>query len=209
MKRYAFGLLLVLCGSSAGCGDGETADDDAAVRNAMIDAGHQGAASNLPSSQADGGAALAPGLDGGQSAPSGATSLTGSLGTSGAIQPIVSSVVISNSGETLIYLTTAPLTCEQVKVSPWLRTFTSGAQVVEIVVKGPAKVGVAKDPEVNWAIGGKSDHSEQPAQTASVTFTKSEAMGVVEGTVMATYDKPTGNLSGSFHAEFCPDGQDY
>ncbi|MEY4509740.1 MAG: hypothetical protein RLZZ450_1862 [Pseudomonadota bacterium] len=32
-------------------------------------------------------------------------------------------------------------------------------------------------------------------------------MGVVEGTVMATY--ATGELTGTFHAEFCPDGQGF
>jgi hypothetical protein len=83
-------------------------------------------------------------------ANTGATKLTGTLGALGAIQPIVSSKVISNSGETLIYMTTAPLTCEELKVSRWLGAFAAGAQVVEIVVSGPAKLGPAKSPEVNY-----------------------------------------------------------
>jgi len=139
----------------------------------------------------------------------GTTALTGTLGTSGAVQPIVSSHVISNSGETLIYMTTAPTTCDDLMTSRWLGSVTPGAQVIEIVVSGPAKVGPGNKTEVNWAIGGRSSSYEQNAKTANVTFTSAAAMGVVEGTVMATYENPPGSLSGHFHAEFCPNGQDY
>jgi hypothetical protein len=130
------------------------------------------------------------------------------LGTLGAVVPTVSSWVISNSGETLIYLTSAPLTCEQLKVSRWLGSFTAGAQVVEIVVRGNAPVGMARNPEVNFAAGGKSSAYETAAATAMVTFTKSEPMGVIEGTVSATY-RPSGDVMGTFHAEFCAMGQGY
>ncbi|MEY4510922.1 MAG: hypothetical protein RLZZ450_3044 [Pseudomonadota bacterium] len=136
------------------------------------------------------------------------TALTGTLGTLGAVMPTVSSWAISNSGETLIYLTSAPLTCEQLKVSRWLGAFTTGAQVVEIVVRGNAPVGMARNPEVNFAAGGKSSAYETTAATASVTFTKSEPMGVIEGTVSATY-RPSGDVMGTFHAEFCAGGQGY
>jgi hypothetical protein len=170
-------------------------------------------------STATGGPDPIVGVDGGANSPiadagasneetiAGATRLTGTLGTLGALQPIVSSKVIANSGETLIYMTTAPLTCEELLVSRWLGAFAKGAQVVEIVVSGPAKLGAARAPEVNYAEGGKSSSYEKGAKTSGVTFTKSEPMGVVEGTVMATYGN--GELSGSFHAEFCPDGQGY
>jgi hypothetical protein len=137
-----------------------------------------------------------------------ATALTGTLGTLGAVAPTVSSWVISNSGETLIYLTSAPLTCEQLKVSRWLGSFTAGAQVVEIVVRGNAPVGKATNPEVNFAPGGMSSRYETTAATATVTFTKSEPMGVIEGTVSATY-RPSGDVMGTFHAEFCAMGQGY
>jgi hypothetical protein len=136
------------------------------------------------------------------------TQLTGTLGALGAVVPTVSSWVISNSGETLIYMTSAPLTCEQLKVSRWLGTFTAGAQVVEIVVSGKAPVGMAVRPEVNFAAGGKSSAYETTAATSSVTFTKSEPMGVIEGTVSATY-RPSGDVMGTFHAEFCAGGQGY
>ncbi|HEY6877486.1 MAG TPA: hypothetical protein VI299_05675 [Polyangiales bacterium] len=137
------------------------------------------------------------------------TELNGTLGTTGAIRPIVSSLVISNSGETLIYMTTAALTCDQLMVSRWLGAFEKDAQVIEIVVSGPAKLGAGKQTEVNWATGGRSSAYEQNAKTANVVFTRAEAMGVVEGTVTATYDNPAGKLTGHFHATFCPNGQDY
>jgi hypothetical protein len=158
----------------------------------------------------DGGVQLADAMvDAAPAYDSATTELTGTLGASGALRPIVSSLVISNSGETLVYMTTAPLTCDELKVSRWLGAFTQDAQVIEIVVSGPPKVGPGNRTEVNWATGGRSSAYEQGAATASVIFTKGEAMGVVEGTVTATYDKPTGHVSGHFHAEFCPNGQDY
>lgn len=137
-----------------------------------------------------------------------ATALTGTLGTVGTVLPTVSSWVISNSGETLIYLTSAPLSCEQLKVSRWLGAFTAGAQVVEIVVRGNAPIGVARNSEVNFATGGKSSAYETAAATASVTFTKSDPMGSIEGKVSATY-LPSGEVMGTFHAEFCAGGQGY
>lgn len=175
---------------SVGCGSTAPSGADPMQR---VDAG-----ADSPSSAADAS---------GETASAGATKLTGTLGALGPIQPIVSSKVIANSGETLIYMTTAPLTCEELMVSRWLGAFAKGAQVVEIVVSGPAKLGAAKTPEVNYAAGGKSSSYEKAAKTAEVTFTKSELMGVVEGTVMATYG--LGELAGTFHAEFCPDGQGY
>src|ERR1700712_4856635 len=152
------------------------------------DAGHKDAGSSTSQTPADSGTAhvdagTSATPDAGGTTSGGGTNLTGTLGTTGAIKPIVSSLVISNSGETLIYMTTAPLTCQQLTMSRWLGSFTTGAQVIEIVVSGPAKVGAATFPEVNWATGGKSSAYEQsvaPGQ-GMVTFTKAEAMGVVEG----------------------------
>ena len=138
------------------------------------------------------------------------TALTGMLGTLGAVQPTVSSLVISNSGETLIYLSSAPLTCEQIKVSRWLGNATKASQVVEIVVKGQPKVGeVAVPPgEVNFAEGGKSSSYETTAAGGKITFTTANVSGIVEGSVTATYSGG-GSVSGTFHAEFCEGGQGY
>ena len=62
-------------------------------------------------------------------------------GTLGAVHPIVSSVVMSNSGETLIYLSTATLTCANVQTSRWLGAQPAGSQVIEIVMRGAPSAG--------------------------------------------------------------------
>jgi hypothetical protein len=140
--------------------------------------------------------------------------LSGTLGELGAIEPIVSSFVIANSGEILIYLSSAPLTCSQIMVSRWLGSTEAGSQVVEIVVPakkstGTVQVGDADKLEVNYAEGGKSSAYEQGASAGEVTFTMSTPNGVYEGMVKATYVKPAGMLMGTFHAQFCAGGQGY
>ena len=136
------------------------------------------------------------------------TSLNGTLGTLGAVQPTVSSLWISNSGETLIYMSSAPITCDQLTVSRWLGSTTAGSQVVEIVVKGAPQVADYPVPpgEVNYARGGKSSAYEVNADSGKISLTAADAQ-VVEGTVMATYG--SNSISGTFHAEFCAGGQNY
>jgi hypothetical protein len=147
----------------------------------------------------------------GDGSSDGATSLSGTLGDLGAIKPIVSSLVILNSGERLVYMSTAPITCDTLSTSRWLGSTPADAQVVEIVVKtsvttGTIPVGKA---EVNYAKGGRSSAYEENAASGSVTFTINDQMGVAEGSVDATYDSPAGNVKGTFHAEFCDGGQGY
>jgi hypothetical protein len=203
-------------GSDSGSGTLTPLDSGSAARDTgVVSVGADGATADAgpgvtadASTMVDAGGAQSDSGGGG----SGSTSLTGMLGALGAVQPTVSGFVISNSGETLVYLTSAPLTCAQLKVSRWLGSFTAGAQVVEIVIKGAPKVGTAVNVgvfggEVNYAAGGKSSAYEQVASSGSITFTKSEPMGVVEGTVTATY--PMGSVMGTFHAEFCAGGQGY
>lgn len=139
------------------------------------------------------------------------TSLSGTLGDLGAVQPIVSSLVILNSGERLVYLSTAPITCDTLAVSRWLGSTPADAQVVEIVVKSTVTTGTLPvgKAEVNYAKGGRSSAYEQTAATGSVTFAINEPMGVAEGTVTATFVNPTGTVMGAFHAEFCDGGQGY
>ena len=60
--------------------------------------------------------------------------------------------------------------------------------------------------EVNYAQGGKSSAYEVNADSGKISFTAADAQ-VVEGTVMATYGSKS--LSGTFHAEFCANGQNY
>ena len=189
MKRRSVLWLVVGAGLLLGCGS----DSGGGASDQATDAGESGGG----------------GEDGGEEI--GETSLTGTLGALGDVQSTVASFVISNSGETLVYLSSKPLTCELLMVEGgrWLPKLEGGGQVVEIVVKGAPKLGrVGVGPaEVNYAPTGMSSSHETGARSGSVTFTKSEPMGVVEGHVDATY--ASGNLTGVFHAEFCPGGQQY
>ena len=178
--------------------------------------GTSGAAGN--GGTAAGGASMGGSSNGGSSGAGGASgggsaSLTGMLGALGAVKPIVNAWVISNSGETLIYLSSAPLTCMMMQTMGvgWLSKLPAGSQVIEIVVKGTPSakmypVGLLQG-EVNYAPGGMSSNYETSASSGSITFTMASANGPVEGTVMATY--AMGSVMGTFHAEFCSMGSQY
>ena len=137
--------------------------------------------------------------------------LTGTLGALGAVGPIVSSWVISNSGETLIYLSSAQLTCATVQTSRWLGSQPAGSQVVEVVIRGTPTSGQTVNvptSEVNYAGGGRSSSYEIRAASGRVTFTTAAASSAVQGTLQATYADGS-SISGPFHAEFCANGQGY
>lgn len=137
------------------------------------------------------------------------TSVTGTLGTVGPVLPTVSSFVISNSGETLIYLSSAPLTCEQLKVSRWLGSATADSQVIELIVSGAPMLKTYSVPpgEVNFALGGNSSATEKGADSGTIGFSRADTAGDVEGTVNATFG--SAHITGVFHASFCASGQGY
>jgi hypothetical protein len=142
------------------------------------------------------------------------TVLTGDLGDLGPLAPIVSGNVIEYSGETITYLTTAPLACDAMAESRWLGALPEDAQVVEIVFKSDTtgtslEVGGAGSLEVNYARGGRSSSYEEGAATGTVTLTDHTAGGPIAGYVDATYQSPAGSLHGPFAADFCPGGQEY
>ena len=195
----ALAALAILCGCSstadpptgaAGGAGGQTGGGEAGQTSA-------GGAAGQTSSGGTAGSASAE-------AP---TALTGSLGNLGAVQPTISSLFITNSGETLVYLSSAVITCEQLKVSRWLGAATAGSQVVEIVIHGAPVVGTTHG-EVNYAEGGKSSAYEKGEKTDTITFTTFEPKTLVAGKVAATYEDGS-TLQGSFRATFCPDGQGY
>lgn len=144
-------------------------------------------------------------------APSGplVTNLTGTLGSLGAVKPIVSSLMISNSGETLIYLSSAMLTCQQLTTSRWLGQATAGSQVIELIVSGDPSVKKYPVPpgEVNFAQGGMSSATETSADSGTIEFTSADINTVAEGVVTAKYG--SNQISGTFHATFCAGGQGY
>lgn len=188
-RRFSFASRLVLLFAllSLGCGSSTPPAGDAGTdASAVSDAGSTS--------------------DAGSGAP-----VTGTLGMLGAVQPIVSSVVISNSGETLVYLSTAPLACTTLQTSRWLGSQPAGSQVIEIVMRGVPSAGqtIQVPPgEVNYAAGGRSSSYEVNAASGTIVFTEAAAMGTVGGTIQATYADGSA-ISGSFSAVFCANGQNY
>ena len=190
MSRLGFSVGLVVCAMLAGCGSSK--NESPASGSAV---------------GGDSGAAGSPAADG-------TTNLTGTLGDLGPASPTATSLVISNSGETLIYMSSAPITCDMLQTSRWLGSVDATAQVVEIVFKSAAKVGALTvgppdDAEVNYAKGGRSSAYEKTASSGTVTLTTYTPQGPVEGTVEAKYANPAGSISGHFYAEFCDGGQGY
>ncbi|MCX5746643.1 MAG: hypothetical protein NT062_29555 [Proteobacteria bacterium] len=142
--------------------------------------------------------------------PIAATAITGTLGDLGPVQATVSSLMISNSGETLIYLSSATLTCEQLAVSRWLGSATADSQVIELIVAGTPSTSTSypvPPGEVNFAQGGKSSATETSADSGSIAFSRFDANASIEGTVSAKYG--SNHITGVFKATFCPNGQGY
>jgi hypothetical protein len=110
-------------------------------------------------------------------------------------------------------MSSAPITCGLLTNSRWLGSVAAGSQVVEVVVPAARTTGTVPveegGAEVNYAPGGMSSAYEESADSGSVTFTSFSANGVAEGTFTATYADPAGDVTGTFHAEFCANGQGY
>jgi predicted anti-sigma-YlaC factor YlaD len=136
--------------------------------------------------------------------------LTGKL-NGAAILPTLCSQMITYSGETIIYLSSATLTCAQMQTSRWLGSAVAGSQVVEVIIKGDPVVGTSypvPPGEVNYAIGGKSSATEVTASSGTIKYTLVNLQKTVEGTVTATSTDGS-TISGTFHAEYCVNGQEY
>lgn len=166
-----------------------------------------------------GGQSAAAGSGGGAAgakATGDAGSLIGTLGALGPVQPVMAGWATTNGLETLIYLSSAPLTCEMMMTQgvKWLSKLPAGSQVIEIVVGSPssAKAYNLGTPaalgggEVNYAEGSKSSSTEVVGRTGSITLTKGGAKAVQEGMidVSAPY-----TAKGMFHAEWCEGGSEY
>jgi hypothetical protein len=158
-----------------------------------------------------GGASAGTGGSGGSSG-GGTSNITGTLGALGAVQPIMNGWATTNGPETLIYLSTAKLTCPDMMTMgvKWLSKLPAGSQVIEIVVPGAAMVKMypigTLQGEVNYAEGSKSSATEVTGKAGSVTFTKAMAKGVHEGSIMVTSPYMA---MGTFHAEWCQGGAEY
>lgn len=192
-------------GSANDAGSVTVRDSGAVVDSSSVTLSDAGSDSGIGSNEA--GAADAGNGDSGASD----TSLTGSYGALGPVKPVVSSYWISTGLETILYLSSTPLECATIMTEGgrWLLMLPSDSQVLEIVMRGTAKVGTLKIPpaEANYAQGSKSSATEKVASSGTLMITKAEAKGVIEGSVMATYS--AGSVMGEFRAEFCQGGQEW
>ena len=138
------------------------------------------------------------------------SALCGTVGTLGAPQPIVSAFYVSNSGESIVYLSSSPITCETLQTSRWLGGTKAGSQVIELVIKGDPKLQAFAIPnaEAHYAPGGKSSSYEQDASAGSITFTKADVKKAVAGSFTATFAN-NDTVTGTFVADYCDGGQEY
>ena len=154
----------------------------------------------------------------GSTAPpaTGGSSITGKLGALGDVKPIMNGYATTNGLETLIYLSSAPLTCAQMMTQgqKWLAKLPAASQVIEIVVGQPASVKMYPigspaslgGGEVNYAEGSKSSSTEVTGRTGTVNITMAMAKGVHEGKIDVSAPF---TASGTFHAEWCEGGTEY
>jgi hypothetical protein len=189
---------------------GGTASAGRAGNSAAASAGTSGGPGAPGGTQAGAGATQTPPADGSGSAAGNA--LTGMLGALGDVKPVMAGWATTNGLETLLYLSSSPLTCAMMmtKGTKWLASLPAGTQVIEIVVRGGAAaqtypIGMLMG-EVNYAEGSKSSSTEVTGKTGSITFTKADAKGVHEGMVSVTAPF---TLSGMFHAQWCEGGTEY
>ena len=193
-------------GASAGSGAAGSAAGAAAAGPA---AGSGGRGMATAGSASDAGS-------GGAKAPTGGSTITGTLGALGPAQPVMAGWATTNGLETLVYLSSSPLTCAQMMTRgvKWLSTLPAKTQVIEIVVGNPSAVksyaigssAAFGGGEVNYAEGSKSSSTEVTGKAGTIMFTTATAKGVQEGMINVTAPFM---VSGTFHAEWCEGGTEY
>jgi hypothetical protein len=184
--------------------------------NAPSSGGHSGAAGEAHGGSGGAGSGGAPA--GGSAAPASgsAADITGTLGALGPVQPVMNAWATTNGLETLIYLSSAPLTCEMMMTrgTKWLSSLPAKSQVIEIVVGSPSAaktyaIGTSAalgGGEVNYAEGGKSSSTEVTGKAGTITLTKADAMGAQEGMIQVTAPYMA---SGKFQAKWCQGGTEF
>jgi hypothetical protein len=184
-------------GKMAVAGSGGAGALAAGVGGAAGSAGKAGAASSAGA--------------GGSSA--GGSSVTGTLGALGPVQPILNAWATTNGPETLIYLTTATLTCADMMTMgvKWLSKLPAGSQVIEIIVPGSPTtksytIGFPDRGEVNYAQGSTSSRTEVTGSAGTIMFTNVVSKMVYEGTINVTAPF---SAMGMFHAEWCQGGAEF
>jgi hypothetical protein len=151
--------------------------------------------------------------------------LTGTLGTLGPAKPIAAAFAVHIGKQGVIYLSSAPLTCAQMKTAGWLQSATAESQVVEIVASrlgaGVYPIGAAGNAvsmgAVNYAAGGKPSTAEVTAKSGTVVVNAIflgagdpyTATGLLRGSVVDATFPDGSKLAGTFFADFCVGGQRY
>jgi hypothetical protein len=148
----------------------------------------------------------------------GTGTFTGSYGSE-AIAPIKAAYWIGlpddpteSAGGPFVNVFSTAVTCNDISVTGWLSKIPAESQVLELIVgtktsgsaspvAGAAAANVA---EVNYLFGRPS--SEVRAGSGNVTLTAYTASMSVDGTVSVTF--PSGGAEGTFHAVYCPGGQE-
>ncbi|MEP6862233.1 MAG: hypothetical protein ABJE66_16535 [Deltaproteobacteria bacterium] len=117
-----------------------------------------------------------------------------------------------SAGGPFINLLSSPVTCNDISVTGWLSKIPAETQVLELII-GTTTVGssspaasaaAANVAEVNYLFARPSN--EVRAGTGSVTLTAYASTMSVDGMVDVTF--PSGSAQGTFHAVYCPGGQE-
>ena len=148
----------------------------------------------------------------------GTGSVTGDYGSE-VIAPIMAAYWVGqpddpneSAGGPFVYLLSSAVTCNDISVNGWLSKIPAATQVLELII-GTVAVGTstpaasaaaANVAEVNYLFGRPS--SEVRASNGDVTITAYASSASVDGTVNVTF--PSGTASGTFHAVYCPGGQE-
>ena len=148
----------------------------------------------------------------------GTGTITGSYGSE-AIAPIMSAYWAGlplapeeAAGGPFINLLSTPMTCNDVSVTGWLSTIPPETQILELIV-GTTTPGssvptsdaaAANVAEVNYLFARPS--AEVRATGGTVMLTEYAADMSVDGTFNVMF--PSGSAQGSFHAVYCPGGQE-
>lgn len=148
----------------------------------------------------------------------GTGTVAGSYGSE-AIAPIMSAYWVGlpddpaeAAGGPFINLLSTPMTCNDVSVTGWLSTIPEETQVLELIIGTTtagstvptADAAAANVAEVNYLFGRPS--AEVRADSGSVTLTAYVDDMSVDGSFTVTF--PSGSAQGTFHAVYCPGGQE-
>ena len=186
-----------------------------AVLDAGTDVGSDGIVAGSDGPSGSGGSADAGGNNEPKPIPPSGNSLTGNLGTLGPAKPIVAGFVIHTGDQGRAYLSSAPLTCAQMRTAGWLSSAAAGSQVTEVVIAswasgGPYSIeagGRYPMGEVNCAAGGKPSAEEVKATSGGIAVDPLFDGGM-HGRLDVTFADGS-HLTGIFHVYFCAGGLPY